>query len=192
MDTLREVRRVTLLSAERLPELSRFSTELLVASGAAFAILDILVRIVRPVPPLFGDNSFLVGVGLLVLANVVAYVVVLGVHEALHAATILALSGRPRFGLKLPFALYCTAPGQLFTRAGYWAVALAPLVVITAIGVVVTWLEPNLSAYLWLAWVGNVSGAVGDLVASSELRQAPANVLIADTEDGFIAYTRDL
>lgn len=190
VDTLHEVHRVTLLSSERLPDLARASLWLFVGSGIAFALLDVVARLVRPVPPLFGDGSASLGLILLALANAVAYVAVLGVHEALHAATILVLGGHPRFGLKLPFALYCTAPDQLFTRSGYRAVALAPLVLLTVVGVIVTWLAPNLGAYLWLAWVGNVSGAVGDLVTASELRHVPANALIADTEDGFIAYSR--
>jgi Putative zincin peptidase len=188
--TLHEVHRVTLLSPERLPDLARQSFWLFVGSGVAFAALDVAARLVQPTPPLLGDGSAILGLVLLALANALAYVVVLGVHEALHAAAILVLGGRPSFGLKLPFALYCTAPNQLFTRDGYRAVALAPLVVITVLGVVVTWLAPNLGAFLWLAWVGNVSGAVGDLVTTSELRHVPANALIADTEDGFIAYTR--
>jgi Putative zincin peptidase len=190
IDTLREVHRVILLSPERLPDLARASFWLFAGSGIAFALLDVAARLVRPVPPLLGAGSTLLGLILLVLTNAVAYVAVLGVHEALHAATILALGGRPRFGLKLPFALYCTAPDQLFTRGGYMAVALAPLVVLTVVGIVITWLTPNLGAYLWLAWVGNVSGAVGDLVTTSQLRHVPANALIADTEDGFIAYSR--
>jgi hypothetical protein len=190
-DTLREVYRITLLAQERLPELARASLWLFVGSGIAFAVLDMAARSTRSIPPLLSQGSILPGL-LLALANGVAYVAVLGVHEALHAATILTLGGRPRFGLKLPFALYCTAPDQLFTRGGYMAVALAPLIVLTAVGVVVTWLAPNLGAYLWLAFVGNVSGAVGDLVTTSELRRVPGDALIADTEDGFIAYAPDL
>ncbi|HEV8194438.1 MAG TPA: metalloprotease family protein [Ktedonobacterales bacterium] len=190
IDALREVHRVTLLSSERLPDLARKSFWLFAGSGIAFAVFDMAARLARPVPALFGDDSAVPVLIMLVLANTAAYVAVLGVHEALHAATILALSGHPRFGLKLPFALYCTAPNQLFTRGGYMAVALAPFVLLTVLGVVVTWLAPNLGAYLWLAWVGNVSGAVGDLVTASELRRVPANVLIADTQDGFIAYSR--
>ncbi len=184
---LREVHRITLLEPERLPELARESLWLFAGSGIAFAALDVIARLGQPVAPLLGD-AVVLRLVLLALVNGLAYVAVLGAHEGLHAATILALGGRPRFGLKLPFALYCTAPSQLFTRNGYLAIALAPLVVLTLLGIAVTWLAPNLSAYLWLAWVGNVSGAVGDLVAARELRGVPARALIADTEDGFIAY----
>ncbi len=101
---------------------------------------------------------------------------------------ILALGGAPRFGLKLPLAAYCTAPGQLFTTRGYTVIALAPLVVLTLVGVVVTWLSPDAGALLWLAFVGNVSGAAGDLEAVSQLRRMPEAQLIADTATGFIAY----
>ena len=190
-DTLHEVYRITLLAPERIPELARQSLVLFVNAGLAFAVLDAVVRLVRPVAPFLSGDAALLHLVLLIALNGLAYVAVLGVHEGLHAVTILAQGGRPTFGLKLPFALYCTAPNQLFRRNGYRVVALAPLVVITVLGVVVTVLAPNLGAYLWLAWVGNVSGAVGDLVAARALANVPPSALIADTEDGFIAYTRE-
>src|SRR6185437_6340975 len=118
---------ITLLSPERLPELARDSLVLFVNAGLAFAILDGVARIVRPVAPFLSGDSVLLHLVLLIVLNGLSYVAVLGVHEGLHAVTILAQGGRPRFGLKLPFALYCTAPDQLFTRNGYIAVALAPL-----------------------------------------------------------------
>ncbi len=124
----------------------------------------------------------------LVLANAAAYIVMVPVHEALHAATIVALGGWPRFGLKLPFAAYCTAPGQLFTRDGYTAVALAPLVIISAAGAVLTWLSPDAAAYVLFGLAGNVSGAVGDLDTVARLRRRPRTTLVADTETGYIAY----
>jgi hypothetical protein len=124
----------------------------------------------------------------LIAGNLLLYAVVLPVHEAVHAAVILGLGGRPRFGVKLPWALYCTAPGQLFTRGGYTAVALAPLLALTLAGGAATWLDPQAGAYLLLALAGNVSGAAGDLVAAWEMRRLPHDALIADTATGFEAY----
>ncbi|MGZ3585295.1 MAG: DUF3267 domain-containing protein, partial [Ktedonobacterales bacterium] len=67
-------------------------------------------------------------------------------------------------------------------------VALAPLVALTAAGIVATWLAPHVGAYLVLGLAGNVSGAVGDLVAVARLRGLPSRVLIADTQVGYTAY----
>ena len=187
-DRLREVERFDLLAVEGLRALARKSLWLLVAGGVAFAGLNLAVRAVRQSGPLLGESSPATRVLVLVLENAAAYIVMVPVHEALHAATIVALGGRPRFGLKLPFAAYCTAPGQLFTRDGYTAVALAPLVIISAAGAGFTWLSPDAAAYVLFGLAGNVSGAVGDLDTVARLRRRPRTTLVADTETGYIAY----
>jgi len=187
-DRLREVERFDLLAVEGLRALARKSLWLLVAGGVAFAGLNLVVRAVRQSGPLLGESSPATRALVLVLANAAAYIVMVPVHEALHAATIVALGGRPRFGLKLPFAAYCTAPGQLFTRDGYTAVALAPLGIISAAGAVLTWLSPDAAAYVLFGLAGNVSGAVGDLDTVARLRRRPHTTLVADTETGYIAY----
>jgi putative zincin peptidase len=186
---LQTVAHSDLLSPARLPGLARDSLSLLVAGGAFFAIVNILAWDKHGIVALPGPDSTFVRLFLLVVANIIAYSVMLPLHEAVHAATILALGGRPTFGLRLPFAAYCTAPGQVFTRQGYMAVALAPLVVLTVVGVVITILWPQWATWLWFGFAGNISGAVGDLVTASEVRQLPPNALIADNEAGYTAYT---
>ena len=68
------------------------------------------------------------------------------------------------------------------------AVALAPLVVLTVVGVVITALWPQWATWLWFGFAGNISGAVGDLVTASEVRRLPSGALIADDETGYTAY----
>ncbi len=184
---LREIDRIDLLAEEGLPHLARRGAWLLAAATAWFVGLDIAASLAHRAGPLPG-GSVVLKVGALLVGNLAGYLVMVPVHEALHAAMILALSGRPSFGLKLPIAAYCTAPGQLFTRNGYIAVALTPLVALTAAGIVATWLAPHLGAYLILGLAGNVSGAVGDLVAVDHLRRLPGQALIADTQIGYTAY----
>jgi hypothetical protein len=186
---LAPLEQLDLLAPESLPELARSSLLLLLGSLVFFIALDIAARFAwqsRSSAPPFQLN-WLVFVGL-IIANLAAYVLVLPVHEALHAAAILALGGSPRFGLRLPLALYCTAPGQLFTRNGYLVVAGAPLVVITAVGIVATIFAPTGAAFVILGLAGNVSGAVGDLVTMRRLRRLPHAAVLADTETGYIAY----
>lgn len=180
--------RSELLAPERIEALARASIPLLLGSGAGFAALDVAVWLLRGSGPLPGPGGPLPRIGLLGLVNLAAYVAVLPLHELVHGAVIVALGGRPRFGARWPIALYATAPAQLFTRRGYRAVALGPLVAMSLAGVALTLLTPPLSAYLWLAWVGNAAGAVGDLAMVRELREFPADTLIEDTETGFVAY----
>ncbi len=185
---LRTISQTDLLAPARLPGLARDSLTLLVAGGALFAIVNIVAWDLHGVTSLPGPDSTFVRLFLLVVANIVAYSIMLPLHEAIHAATILLLGGRPRFGLRLPFAAYCTAPGQVFTRLGYMAVALAPLVALTAVGVVITALWPQWATWLWFGFAGNISGAVGDLATASEVRRLPSSALIADDETGYTAY----
>jgi len=186
--TLVRVGAVDLLQQARLPQLARASLGLFIASGAGFIALDLAARQAQHAGPLLGTGPLPLRLLVLVVVNLAAYAVMIAVHELLHAAAILTLGGSPTFGLKLPLAVYCTAPGQLFTPTGYTFIALTPLVVLTVVGVLVTWYFPDVGALLWLALVGNVSGAAGDLEAVSQLRRMPSVALIADTATGFIAY----
>lgn len=184
---LREVARTELLAPEGLIGLARASLALLLIAGAGFLALVLAARAVQAAPPLPGAGTA-AGILALVAGNLLAYAAILPLHEGVHGLVILLLGGRPTFGLKLPLAAYCTAPGQLFTRAGYTAVALAPLIVLTLAGALVTWLAPNVGAYLLFGLAGNVAGAVGDLAAVARLRTLPESALIEDTQTGFVAY----
>jgi hypothetical protein len=185
---LRRIDEVDLLSEESLHDLAPTSLYLLLGSGVVFVALDVAALRAHDAGLLLGAQSLAVRALALLAANVVAYVVMLPLHEALHAAVILALGGGPRFGLKLPFAAYCTAPGQVFARNGYLAVALAPLIVLSALGAGATWLWPQLGACIVLGLAGNVSGAVGDLASSVRLLRLPASALVTDTDTGYVAY----
>ncbi|MEO7003495.1 MAG: DUF3267 domain-containing protein [Ktedonobacterales bacterium] len=185
---LHEAKRSDVLAPERLPMLAEYSLWLLIIGGFAFLALEDAARYATHAGLLLGNGSLLLRLGIVLVANGLAYAVMVPLHEAVHAAVILVLGGRPRFGLKLPFAAYCTAPNQLFTRNGYLAVALAPLIALSLLGAVVIWLAPDLGACLLFGFVGNVAGAVGDLVVSGEIARLPANTLIADDETGYTAY----
>jgi hypothetical protein len=186
--SLARVGEVDLLQPARLPQLARASLWLFLAAGAGFVALDLTARRAQQAGPLLGSGPLPLRLLVLAVANLAAYAVMIAAHELLHAAAILALGGRSRFGLKLPLAAYCTAPGQLFTPVGYMFIALTPLVALTIAGVLITWYFPDLGALLWLALVGNISGAAGDLEAVSQLRAMPRATLIADTATGFVAY----
>ncbi len=186
---LRQVARADVLAEERLPALARESLWLLFGSAMILSSLITLSRYLRYAPTLLGDGPGWLRVILFLLANIVAYVVMIPLHEAVHALTILAQGGRPRFGLRMPIAAYCTAPNQLFTRNGYIVVALAPLVALTILGLALIWFTPDLAACLLLGFAGNISGAVGDLAVVRDMRRLAPDTLIADDESGYTAYS---
>lgn len=185
---IRVVDTLDVLADATLPRLARQSLWLLAGSGVAFAALDGAARLARGSGPLLGAGSPVLRAALFVVANAASYAAILPLHEGLHAAAILLLGGRPRFGLKLPLAAYCTAPGQLFTRDGYLVVAAAPLVVLSAAGAAATWLAPDLGACVLFGLAGNVAGAVGDLWAMARVCKHPRAALVEDTESGFTVY----
>lgn len=186
--TLVQVATDDVLAAEKLPRMASQSLWLLILSAALYALLIGGARDVWHAGPLFGDGPLALRIGLLVLANIAGYTVVIPLHEAVHALIIIGLGGRPRFGLKMPLAAYCTAPNQLFTRNGYIAIALAPLIILSIAGVIVAIYAPDIAAALLLAFAGNVSGAIGDLEAVRGVRALGPGTFIADTATGYIAY----
>lgn len=176
------------LAEETMPQLASQSLWLLIASAAVFALLIGVARRLGHASPLLGTGPLWARIAALVALNIAGYALMIPAHEAVHALVILALGGRPRFGLKLPLAAYCTAPNQLFLRDGYITIALGPLVALSFVAIVVAVLTPNVAAGLLLAAAGNVSGAVGDLTVVGQIRRLPRETLIADTQTGYIAY----
>ena len=117
--------------------------------------------------------------------NIVVYILVLFLHEGIHALAFAFWGGTPYFGAKLPVALYCGARNQIFRRNHYLVVGLAPLVMITIAGILFTLLSPALAAYTLFGTIGNFAGAAGDLQVAIELWRQPKDVLVEDTETGY-------
>ncbi len=182
---------LALLSPDQLRPLARLSLWLLLASIIVFGGLNWFVS------SSLRHVSFSLSLGGIILwcvLNILAYIVVLPLHEAIHALVILIWGGRPHFGIKflpgtrIPLALYCGAERQLFRRNAYLAVALAPLVLISLAGIILTLLAPALAVYTLLATAGNVSGAAGDVLVAARLLRQPAHTLVEDMETGYRAW----
>ena len=174
------------LAPERLRELASFSLTLFLAGIALFVGLNFLLYRLET-SQTHGSVSW-GQILLLVGTNVLAYLLVLPLHEGAHALVFALLGGRPTFGARLPLALYCGAPNQLFTRTSYLAVGLAPLVLISLAGIALIVLAPTVAPYLQLGLIGNFSGAAGDLWAARILLRQPPTALVQDTATGFEVY----
>ncbi len=183
---LRQLDELALLEPEQMLPLARFSLQLLVLGGIFFIVLNLGAYIWRT-----GQHGATLSPGLVVLwavLNILGYILILPFHECIHGVTIFSLGGRPHYGAKLPFALYCGAKDQIFTSKAYIVIALAPFVVISLAGIVLTLLAPTISPYLLFALVGNASGAAGDLWMVQRLRALPATALVEDVETGYRAW----
>ena len=174
------------LAKERLVDLARLSGYLFLGSFAVFVGLNLLIYRLET-----GSAHVAVSWPLVLLAlgtNLLAYLLVLGLHEGIHGLVFAVLGGQPRFGARLPLALYCGAPQQLFTRNAYLVVGLAPLVVISLAGIGLMLLAPQLAPFIQLGLIGNAAGAAGDLWAARVLLRQPRTALIQDSATGFEVY----
>jgi hypothetical protein len=183
---LRKRDEIALLEPEQLRPLALLSLLLLIIGGIFFLTLNLAAyywrRHTLPLHLSFWE------IVLWLVVNLVGYIVILLVHEGLHALMFLFWGGKPYFGAKLPLALYCGAKDQLFRRDQYLAVGLAPLAVITLAGVCLTLFTPVLASYTLFATIGNCSGAAGDLWVAVRLMRYPASQLVEDTEAGYRAW----
>ncbi|HYO88406.1 MAG TPA: DUF3267 domain-containing protein [Candidatus Limnocylindrales bacterium] len=179
-----EASRTVLTDEKLLLRLSALALIPLVVSGAAMLIVALLVLSSHPQHATGPDVPW--------WASLLLALLVLPLHELVHAAAILLVGHRPRLGIKLDKGvLYATADQALFTRNQYLAVALSPLVVLSLAGACTLLVLPT--GWWWTAGLAvmlNASGAIGDLWASAQVRVLPRSALVRDTEDGFIIYLR--
>ena len=183
---VRQVDELALLEPQQMLPLARFSLQLLLVGGIFFIVLNLAAYIWRT-----GQHGASLNFGLISLwlgLNVLGYVLILPFHEFLHGVTIFVLGGRPHYGAKLPFALYCGARDQMFSCRAYIAIALAPFVVISLAGILLTLIVPTIAPYFLFALVGNASGAAGDLWMAQRLHALVPGTLIEDVETGYRAW----
>ena len=173
------------LAPQHLRPLALLSLYLLLGGLLFFALLNLIAYPRGQHPPLHLTPGI---VFLIILLNIMGYVLILPIHEVIHALAFLFWGGRPYFGAKLPLALFCGAREQLFPRNYYLSIGLAPVIVISLAGCILTCWRPDLAFYTLLAVAGNLSGAAGDLWAVRRLLLQPANVLVEDTDAGYRAW----
>lgn len=156
---------------------------LLVVGGVFFVVLNIAAYIAQT--HITSGSIGAWGVISWFVINIVVYILVMFLHEGIHALAFAFWGGKPYFGAKLPMALFCGAKNQIFHRNHYLVVGLAPFVVITVAGILFTLFSPALAAYTLFGTIGNFSGAAGDLWVAMKLWRQPPSVLVEDTETGY-------
>jgi hypothetical protein len=111
------------------------------------------------------------------------------VLELVHGAVAGAAGARPVYGIG-PGVAFCHFR-ELVSKRVYAAILVAPLLVISIVGVALMPITPLLLRGPLLALlVTNASGAIGDLAALWQLRGLPRDALIADTNSGFEIFTQ--
>lgn len=121
---------------------------------------------------------------------VIALVAVLIVHELVHGLFYwLFSSRRPKFGFQglLPYA---AAPiGVYFPRKQFITIGLAPLVLLTTVGLLLLVIAPIALVPLFFFFVAsNAAGAAGDLIIAIQLMSFSSDTMIEDNNAGLIIY----
>lgn len=117
---------------------------------------------------------------------VLTLVAVLVLHELTHGLFFwLFTHARPLFAFKGTYA-YAASPGWYIPRPQFLAIGLAPLLLLSLLGLLVLAFTPvafPLSLVLILALISNATGAIGDLYMIARLLFAPSGTLVEDRGD---------
>lgn len=118
-----------------------------------------------------------------------AYIGALVLHELIHGTCFWLITGsRPRFGVGSAYA-YAAAPEWYIPCNLYLVVGLAPLVVITAVGVALLPVLPASTLIIWwFILTTNASGAVGDMFVVGWLLLKAPRTMINDHGDRILVY----
>jgi Putative zincin peptidase len=133
-----------------------------------------------------GEATVSIGAGELPLL-LFALLLLGALHEGAHGLVIRAVGARPCYSAgtyrKLMPYLACTAPGYRFTKREYLAIALAPAVMLSALGVGWTLAGPG-AQWLVLPLAFHLAGCIGDFWMAGVTLAAPANARVEDMGTG--------
>lgn len=136
-----------------------------------------------------GSGTFRVDLVGLLLVTFTALVVLPVIHELIHGLVAAWCGGRPVYGIG-PGVAFCHFR-EFVGKRGYAAILIAPLLVISIVGVALMPITPEiLRGPLLALLITNAAGAVGDIAALTQLTGLPNDALIADTNHGFEVYAR--
>lgn len=124
---------------------------------------------------------------------VIALILVLIIHELVHGLFYWGFSGRrPRFGLQGLAPYTAAPPGVYFSRNQVLVVGLAPLVLLTLVGVPLMLVVPMLLVPILLFFVAlNAGGSAMDLLMVISLLSFSADTVMEDNGVKSIVYGLD-
>ncbi|MFD1645318.1 DUF3267 domain-containing protein [Haloarchaeobius litoreus] len=119
---------------------------------------------------------------------IVALVGTVVLHELVHGLVFRLLGFDVSFGVAPRLGAFYTAIFEQFQTRRQLAIAVvAPLVVLTPIGVLLLLIPGPHVPFVWFGLVLNTGGAVGDLFVVWRLRQLPPGTLFYDV-DAYTSY----
>ena len=126
----------------------------------------------------------------LIVDAIVALVLVMLIHELVHGVFFWRFAGqRPTFGIKGLY-VYATAPSEVyFPRNQYLIVGIAPLVLLTLVGLLLMVIVPVVVVPILILFIAfNGAGAAGDLVMAVWLLSYSPDTLMQDSGTSVTVY----
>nr|QNO53843.1 hypothetical protein ALDDBJOO_00019 [Methanosarcinales archaeon ANME-1 ERB6] len=128
-----------------------------------------------------------------ILISVALFIGTVVLHELIHGVFMSKYGGKPRYGAGIAYILpyfYATTK-TAFLRNQFIVIAIAPLVVISLVGIGLMAAFPSLAHWIFIPFVVNASGAVGDLWVTRNVLRYPKHVLLEDRKTGLIIYGKE-
>ena len=121
----------------------------------------------------------------------ISLILYIPLHEIVHGIVLKKYTDEKlSFGWKLVYA-YCGSKEAVVDRKEYYAVALAPLLVVSVVFISLMVLNPSLSFVWYVMEIMNVSGSVGDIYVSIKLRKEKSrDILITDSGTDMSFWSR--
>lgn len=151
--------------------------------GLLFVFGRLFVQVAAAIRPEINSTGFFdVMQGLEPLYLLIGLFVVLIGHELLHGLFFWIYTGeRPEFGFRVVYA-YASAPDWYIPRNKFIVTGLAPVVVITLVGLAVLPLVPDLYvAEVLILMAFNAAASVGDMVTTGWLLFKPDAAMVRDS-----------
>jgi hypothetical protein len=125
----------------------------------------------------------------LILAIIGLTALNLFIHEGIHGVFFWVFTrSMPRFAFRGAYA-YAAAPGWYIPRNAFLITTLAPLLLISLLGLGVIWLIPPAGLLAtWFVLIMNASGAVGDMAVAMWITRHTSRSYIQDLGDAVTLY----
>jgi hypothetical protein len=129
-----------------------------------------------------------------ILISVALFIGTVVLHELIHGVFMSIYGGKPRYGAGIAhfiFPYFYATTKTVFLRNQFIVIAIAPLVVISLVGIGLMAAFPSIAHWTLLPLVINASGAVGDLWVTRNVLRCPEHVLLEDRKTGLIIYGKE-
>jgi hypothetical protein len=162
-----------------ITKLNLLSFPLAIPFGVFFYIVGLLLQPDREVILAFSIWSILILLAIVLIVVPIA-------HEAVHGVVAKMIGARPFYGVGKGYAY--TSFEEPVTPRQYMMITAAPLLVLSAICIMLFALIPSWFLYILGFAVINAAGAIGDLWILNRIRHLPSDALIYDLADGYAAF----